>query len=189
MLWCGCSHTSKGHLWHLWLCCRNMSWWRGQDSNWMSSPCPRLAKQRLQWRWVVCAGGPCALPPSSVGLVVFICWQPFWKTKSIWKRARQMIWELGKVRRLRALNLLNLWKKRWSDLVLMHWDNFVGENFGNKRKSYNVNPSWKLKPTHSDLDTKHVFLNMSTTEDLLSPGARQIKPACSGALARTQMKL
>lgn len=71
----------------------------------------------------------------------------------------------------------------------MHWDNFVGENFGNKRKSYNVNPSWKLKPTHSDLDTKHVFLNMSTTEDLLSPGARQIKPACSGALARTQMKL
>lgn len=65
----------------------------------------------------------------------------------------------------------------------------MGENFGNKRKSYNVNPSWKLKPAHSDLDTKHVFLNMSTTEDLPSLDACQIKAVCSGALARTQMKL
>lgn len=71
----------------------------------------------------------------------------------------------------------------------MHWDNFVGENFGNKRKSYNVNPSWKLKPTHSDSYSETRALYLSTTEDLLSPDARQIKPACSGALARTQMKL
>lgn len=73
----------------------------------------------------------------------------------------------------------------------MHWDHFKRENFGNKRKRYSENLSWKLNPNTFKLRYKACVSQYECHIGFTVSWCLSNQACVHGraALARTQMKL